>query len=148
MAKVKSHRFNASVIKKIRESHFWASGGRSPGGPLLGEREYDPDSRESQKCTSEAINIIRREGAQEGRRGHRRPRVCRYGYDSRGANFCVKIIDFPVSRLFVTEPLKASHEGPRTVPLFYTHERTFVAKQLKGVDARDVCDAFTSLLQT
>ena len=80
--------------------------------------------------------------------GHRRPRVCRYGYDSRGAKFCVKIIDFPVSRLFVTELIKASHEGPRKVSLFYTHERTFLAKQLKGVDARDVCDAFTSFLRT
>ena len=96
----------------------------------------------------EGDKYVRREGAQQGRRGHRRPRVCRYGYDSRGANFCVKNTDFPVSRLFVTEPLKASHEGPRTVSLFYIHERTFVAKQLKGEDARDVCDAFTSFLRT
>ena len=84
---------------------------------------------------------------QNGRRGHRRPRVSRYGYDSRGASFFVKLIDFQVSRLFVTEPLKASHEGPRKVALLYTHERTFVAKTLKGEDARDVCDAFTSFLR-
>ena len=88
------------------------------------------------------IKYLRRIGWKHARRGARRPQVCRYDYDSRGASFCVKNTDFPVSRLFVTEPLKASHEGPRKVSLFYTHERSFVANALKGVEARDACHAF------
>ena len=32
--------------------------------------------------------------------------------------------------------------------VFYTKEGHLVAKLLKGVDARDVCDAFTSRLRT
>ena len=122
---------------------FGPRGGRSPGGPLLGERvRYRFEA--VPKVHVGGGKYIRRVGAQQGRRGHRCPQVCRYGYDSRGANFCVKIIDFPVSRLFVIERIKASHEGPRKVSLFYTHERTFVAKPLKGAEARDACHAFNS----
>ena len=123
-------------------------GGAFPGRPSPRRERVRSRFEGVSKVHVGGDKYIRREGAQQGRRGHRRPRVCRYGYDSRGANFFVKIIAFLVSRLFVTEPLKASHEGPRKVPLLYTRERSFVAKQLKGVDARDVCDAFTSFLRT
>ena len=71
-----------------------------------------------------------------------RPRVCRVGYESRGADFCAKNIDFPVSCLFVTEQLVLSHGDVENCPFSYTRERSFVEKQLKGVEARDAWHAF------